>query len=209
MVQQAEEKENTKARILDYARDRFFEVGFARVSVDDITSELGMSKKTFYKHFERKEDLVSEIISRVLGNTGRRVQEIAAMPDPFPAKIDALVRVLGTVFRTISKHMLRDLQLHCPDVWNRIQVFRREHILAIWSTLIEEGKRTGYVRPEINQQVFMLSLFATVENIINPAVLVNQPFSCDEALESIIAIYLTGILTPDAAQTLSRLQHTS
>jgi AcrR family transcriptional regulator len=205
----AEEKDNAKDKILDHARRRFFEEGFARVSVDDITSELGMSKKTFYKNFERKEDLVNEIVSRTLGETRRRVEGIAAMPEPFPAKIDALVRILGTVFKTISKHMLRDLQIHCPDVWDRIQVFRREHILAIWSTLIEEGKRTGYVRPEINRQVFILSLYATVENIINPAVLVNQPFSCDEALESIIAIYLTGILTPDAAQTLSRLQHTS
>lgn len=201
-------QETAKERILDHARARFFDEGIARVSVDDITSELGMSKKTFYKYFERKEDLVHEIVSRMLGEIGLKVQGILSMHAPFPAKIDALVRVVGMVFKTISKHMLRDLQVHVPEAWEHIQTFRRERILTIWATLIEEGKRTGYIRPGINQRVFMLSLYAAVENVVNPTVLSNEQFSCDDALESIIAIFLTGILTDQAAQTFHRLQHT-
>lgn len=202
-------RDPVKERILDHARARFFDEGIARVSVDEITSELGMSKKTFYKYFERKEDLVREIVSRMTGEIGLKVERIMSMHAPFPAKLDALVRVVGLVFKTISKHMLRDLQMHVPDAWEHIQTFRRERILTIWTTLITEGKRDGYIRPEINQRVFMLSLYAAVENVVNPTVLSNEQFSCDDAIESIIAIFLTGILTDQAAQTFHSLQHSS
>jgi AcrR family transcriptional regulator len=204
-----EMRDPVKERILEHARERFFADGIARVSVDEITSELGMSKKTFYKYFERKEDLVREIVSRMTGEIGLKVQGIVSMQAPFPTKMDALVRVVGLVFKTISKHMLRDLQIYVPDAWEHIQTFRRERILTIWTTLINEGKRDGYIRPEINQRVFMLSLYAAVENVVNPTVLSNEQFSCDDAIESIIAIFLTGILTDQAAQTFHSLQQSS
>ena len=205
----AEMQNPVKERILDHARTRFFDEGIARVSVDEITSELGMSKKTFYKCFERKEDLVREIVSRMLGEIGLKIQGIVSMDAPFPAKIDALVRVVGMIFKTISKHMLRDLQVYVPDAWAHIQTFRRERILTTWAALIEEGKTTGYIRPEINQRVFVLSFFAAVENVVNPTVLSNEQFSCDDAIESIITIFLTGILTDQATQTFHGLHHTS
>lgn len=197
-----------KERILEHARTRFFDEGIARVSVDEITSELGMSKKTFYKYFDRKEELVQEIVSRMLGETGLKVDGIVAMQVPFPAKLEALLGIAGRVFKTINKKMLRDLQIFAPEAWVQIQTFRRERIFTTWAALIQEGKSTGYIRSEINPRVFLLALYAAVENVVNPAVLSNESFSCDEALESIIAIFLNGILTDQAAESFHRLHHT-
>ncbi len=202
-------RDPVKERILTHARTRFFEEGITRVSVADITADLGMSKKTFYKSFARKEDLVHEIVSRMLGDIELSIEGILSLQAPFPDKVDALVRVVGGVFKTLSKQMLRDLQAHVPEAWARIRKFRQVEILRTWSGLIDEGTRTGYVRPEINQRVFLLSLYAAVENVVNPTVLADESFSCDDALESIIAIFLTGILTDQAAGTFHRLHHTS
>jgi TetR/AcrR family transcriptional regulator, transcriptional repressor of aconitase len=194
-----------KERILEHARARFFADGFARVSVDEITSELGMSKKTFYKHFDRKEDLVHSIVARMLGEADMRVQAVLSMQAPFPDKLDALMKLVGVVFKTISKNMLRDLQTYAPEAWENIQTFRRQRVFTTWAALFDEGKRTGYVRPNIDHRVFHLALYSTIEGIINPTVLANESFSADEALQSIAAIFLTGILTPDAAQTFHNL----
>lgn len=198
-----------KERIIEHARVRFLSEGFARVSVDEITSELGMSKKTFYKFFDRKEDLVHLLVDRMLGLVNCRINEVTARDVPFPAKLDALVRLIGTVFKTISKNMIRDLQAYVPEAWMQIQTFRREKILTMWAELVQEGKRAGYVRPEINQRVFLLALTSTVEGIVNPAVLTNESFSADEALETIVSIFMSGILTPEAARELHSYHHTS
>lgn len=52
-------------RILGTARTLFLAHGFRSVRVDGIVHELGMSKKTFYLHFQNKEELVRTV---VLGN---------------------------------------------------------------------------------------------------------------------------------------------
>jgi AcrR family transcriptional regulator len=201
--------DNTKERITDYSRTRFLDDGFARVSVDEICSALGMSKKTFYKYFNSKEDLVHAIVDRMLAEAGAKVEAILAMHAPFPAKLDALVRTVGGIFRSISKHLIRDLQVHIPDTWARIQTFRREKIFVLWTRIIEEGKNTGYVRPEVNTRVFMLALLSTVEAIITPATLMNESFSSDEALETILTIFMKGILTDVAASEFHGIPHNS
>lgn len=55
-------RDERRARILQVARDVFFEVGYAGASMSLISSRLGGSKATLYAYFNSKEDLFSAII---------------------------------------------------------------------------------------------------------------------------------------------------
>jgi hypothetical protein len=145
----------------------------------------------------------------MLAEISSGMEAITRLDVPFPVKLEALIHLVGRVFRTISKNMIRDLQAHLPESWALIQTFRRDKIFALWTDLVEEGKHAGYVRQEINQRVFLFALTSTVEGIVNPTVLTNESFSADEALESIVTIFLKGILTLDAARELNDLHPTS
>ena len=48
----------TRQRILEVADRLFYRQGIRAVGVDLITAELGISKKTLYRHFRSKDDLV-------------------------------------------------------------------------------------------------------------------------------------------------------
>ena len=67
------EDEITKEKIFSVCEERFFREGFASVSVDEISTNLAMSKKTFYKHFASKEDLVQQIMERFMGTVRSHV----------------------------------------------------------------------------------------------------------------------------------------
>lgn len=54
----------SKKRIMDAAEKLFGEKGYVGTSVQDILSELGMSKGGFYHYFETKLDLLNEICLR-------------------------------------------------------------------------------------------------------------------------------------------------
>ena len=47
-----------REKILDTAGNMFLNYGFKSVTMDDIANEMGISKKTIYKSFENKVDLV-------------------------------------------------------------------------------------------------------------------------------------------------------
>jgi len=50
--------ESSRDRIIQVAHDLFYRVGFQAVGLDAILAEVGVTKTTFYNHFQTKDDLV-------------------------------------------------------------------------------------------------------------------------------------------------------
>ena len=48
----------TRQRLIDAAIKRFYRDGFRNVGIDQILTDVGISKTAFYKHFECKDDLM-------------------------------------------------------------------------------------------------------------------------------------------------------
>src|SRR6476659_2319572 len=48
----------TRQKLVEAATRRFYRDGFRNVGIDQILSDVGISKTAFYKHFECKEDLM-------------------------------------------------------------------------------------------------------------------------------------------------------
>ncbi|MBS1564970.1 MAG: helix-turn-helix transcriptional regulator, partial [Bacteroidetes bacterium] len=51
-----------RERIRDKAHELFMQYGIRSVSMDDIATHLGMSKKTIYQYFSDKDELVDEVL---------------------------------------------------------------------------------------------------------------------------------------------------
>ena len=49
-----------REKILQRATDLFLTLGFKSVTMDDLASEMGISKKTIYTHFKNKTQLVED-----------------------------------------------------------------------------------------------------------------------------------------------------
>ncbi len=54
--------ETARDRIIRAAHDLFYRVGFHTVGLDAILYEVGVTKTTFYNHFESKDDLVRAVL---------------------------------------------------------------------------------------------------------------------------------------------------
>ena len=56
---------NTRQRLIESARARFYRDGFRNVGIDQILDDVGISRTAFYKHFESKDDLMLEVLEWV------------------------------------------------------------------------------------------------------------------------------------------------
>ena len=54
---------STKDRLVDVAHGLFYRDGFHTVGLDRILGEVGVTKTTFYNHFQSKEDLMLEVLN--------------------------------------------------------------------------------------------------------------------------------------------------
>jgi AcrR family transcriptional regulator len=53
---------DTRTRLIETAQDLFYRDGFHTVGLDRLLAEVGLTKTTFYNHFESKEDLILAVL---------------------------------------------------------------------------------------------------------------------------------------------------
>ena len=184
-------------RILLFASDQFMRLGFGKVTIDEIASGLGMSKKTIYKFFPSKEDLLRAGVRFMLQGIARRIEEIVSSNKPVTEKLADIMILIGRQVGKVSRLSIMNLQRVAPDVWKEIETFRREQILYKMNRLIEQGRREKVIREELNEHVLMLMLIHSVQGIITPDVLSQAPFSAEEAFKTVMKTIFEGALTDE------------
>src|SRR3954468_19385168 len=90
----------TRQRLIDAGVQRFYRDGFRSVGIDQILTDVGISKTAFYKHFESKEDLMIaalEMQNEWLQNTFRSMIAERGGPTPIGqlhAAFDVVERII-------------------------------------------------------------------------------------------------------------------
>lgn len=194
-------------RILLHARDRFRVEGFARVTVDDLVSSLAMSKKTFYTVFESKDDLVHQIMQRRMGEIGVNIDRILNSPQNSVIKLNELMEFLGALISRIGFPFMVDVQRYLPELWKKIEDFRARKVADTFGKLVDQGMREGLIRADLNKRVFITAYYASIQQIMQPAILANESFSAHEALKEIVAIFFQGAMTERGRRDLTNLQN--
>src|SRR5512139_2146876 len=137
---------NEQERILEAAREKFFEQGFVKVTVDEISTDLGISKKTLYKFFPSKEDLVRSVIHLMMRQVNNRIERIIKSDAPFIGKMSDLLLFIGRMWGRAGRQFPMDMKKYFPDLWREIEVFRRERILTNIQKIFVQAKQEGVLR---------------------------------------------------------------
>jgi AcrR family transcriptional regulator len=189
-----------KQRILEVAAKRFFEYGIFKVTIDEVAADLGMSKKTIYKYFPSKDELLLATVRMNMERVGKEIAGITNSDESFEKKIAAFLLVVGRQVRRISPQFLNDIRRFSPELWIEIDTFRRELVIAKLKQMFMRGKQEKYFREDLNIELFYLVLLNAAQGIINPQTLSEHSFSAVKAFQEIIKILFEGALTAEARQ---------
>jgi len=185
-------------RIISFAREHFLHEGFSKVTLDEIAAELGMSKKTLYKYFEDKEDLLRAGVEENLRKISREIETITASNDPFAEKLARVMMIIGKQMSRLSRGAMLDMQKFTPELWNQIETFRKDQIFNKIGKMMAHAREENVFRPYINEQILTLMIINCVQGILNPEVLSQNSFSAEDAFKSIFRTIFEGALTDDA-----------
>ena len=185
-----------KDRILETARDKFFQLGFARVTMDEIARDLGISKRTLYEHYASKETLLREVLKRLTEEIETRIE--ATLRDKSTDFLDKLIQVwtfLASKLSKIGPLFQSDLQRHAPEIWREVDARRARIIQQKFGELLKKGVQNKTFRRDIDVQFLILIYSTLIQRIINPETLSQLPFSASQAFEAILRVLFEGILT--------------
>lgn len=146
--------------IIQIALSQFHHLGIRSVSVDDICATLRISKKTFYQHFKKKEDLIEEIILHVQNEfSGRCMRQFKDKNS-----IDIFIMNIREIKRAIEKESFlfwHDLKKYYPKLFSKYYDLQRDVIRINFEQNIHRGIEEGFYREDID--IEMLSYFHTVQ----------------------------------------------
>ncbi len=178
------------------ARESFFRSGFVRVTMDEIATSLRLSKATLYKLFASKKDLLRAIIQEFMREALAGVEAIIGREDlGFTAKLAALSLVLGRRLAELGPLLVRDIRQAAPDLWQEIEDFRREKILANFRRLIDAGRREGVFRNDLDPDLALQMFLLLIERLVNPETILSQGIPADEIFRTVVEVYFRGMLT--------------
>jgi AcrR family transcriptional regulator len=187
-----------KNRILAKADEMFQHYGFSKVTMEEIASNLGISKKTLYKSFSNKEHILKEIVHNVKCEVESFVETlIADKKIEFMEKLTSFMNFLVKHSARFNTPMIQDLAKNHPQIWQEIQEFRKKKALKNFSKLLEEGIQKGIFRKDVNKEVIVLLYISAIHSLINPETLSLLPVSAEQVFDNILKIVFEGILSND------------
>jgi len=191
--------EEKRRMILDRSRSLFFQRGVSSLTMDDIASLQGISKKTLYRFFPNKEALlfsaVEDRIAAIAAEVGRLERDSGI---PWIDRIAGIFKVVGRQIGEISEAILRDIYYNHPEVWERLDKFRQQRVFAIVSGLLAEGRKKGFIRKDIDGRLVPLLFVSAISAVLTPSQMVKLPFPPAMLFDSFIRILFGGILSDSA-----------
>jgi len=182
-------------RVVTAARRQFFTLGFRTVSMDDLATELGMSKKTLYTHFPSKTALVQAVLREKFEEVEADLSRIRS--EGSSSVESALRHLLDCVQRhtaEIQPAFVRDIGRETPELFQLVEQRRRELISRHFGALFEKGRKAGMIRKDIPVHLIIEILLGAVQAIMNPTRLAALGLTLEAGYSSIVRVILEGAM---------------
>ncbi len=183
-----------KLKILTHSRRKFHREGFYKTSMDEIALELQMSKKTIYKYFPSKENLLEEICTSTSCEILNSVEAIIESNEDVVVKFVKLLNIHTQFTINISEKWIRDLSVHAPEIRKKIDETKNEQIDKFLRKLLEQGKREKLIE-NYPTPIIIATFRSALTSVLTTDFLVNNKFSMHHAFKATYELLLNGILT--------------
>jgi AcrR family transcriptional regulator len=183
-----------QTKIIEQIEDKLFKEGFYKTTMDDVASELGMSKKTIYKFFPSKDDLIMAIAKHFMNRMKSKIVPALNSDKNAIEKLAELINILATASDKVSPKRMDEIRKYFPNLWNEIDSFRTKMMFGNITKVIDQGKKEGLFI-DYPTTIIMNILVASIRNIVNPDFILNNNFSIIEAARFAFKIIIGGIVT--------------
>lgn len=151
-----------RERLVAAAEEQFRRFGYRRTTVDDITRRAGTGKGSLYLHFDSKESVYLAVIEASLERFVTRATAALHAEGTVPRRLAALVQVTAEHYghdELLRASLLGDSSLVDGRPAALAADIQRSRIRALLSEILEEGRRDGTLRADIDPDTTAAVLF--------------------------------------------------
>lgn len=193
-----------RAVILEAALMTFVKRGYPETKVAEIASEAGLAEGTLYNYFSSKEDLLLALFDEKWGGIIDEIKgKIGRLNDP-NKKLKAIFSLVVRMFkknRQLAELFMVDIK-QSSIFLNNYTINRIVEFLDLIEDVLEEGKRKGVYRKDLDTRVAKMIIFGAAHGILLSWVLSESTavknqmfkFSLYRAAKTLKDIFKSGLV---------------
>ena len=191
-----------KEKILQKASDLFLNLGFKSVTMDDIASEMGISKKTIYSHFSTKLKLVQASTFYVLDKINTGICDICS------GELNPIEEVF--TIKSLVMDQLKDekssphyqLQKYYPRIFKLLKDKQFESVNECVKHNLERGIDQGIYRKEIDLDIITRFYLNGNSGLMNYELFPMDRFNTSHLKDTFLEYHIRAIATDKGLKIL-------
>lgn len=191
-----------RERILDAASRLFLHYGYKRTTVDDIASEAGMAKGSFYLHFDSKEAAFGAASQRVCDSVLDMMKQTAASDLSVEEKLHKLF-----VDSSLQEWDFCHQAPHAPELWSEVLAAAAKYTVPAYETarkivadVIAEGQANGVFAPAPDARTVSELLQIATQGFEPPYILIESRQQIETRLPQLLDLFIRGMKSRPVTQ---------
>jgi AcrR family transcriptional regulator len=175
--------------------------------MDDISRQLGISKKTLYQHYPDKNELVLAVI--MLNVTGHKdaLESICGTASNAVEELLRVVKQMAGMMQGINPGMFYDLQKYHPTVWTQFSEFKEKFALEKIIENLTRGINEGLYRSDFNVEIIAKMRLTQIDQCLTGELFPESKFSMQKIMEQLTDHFMHGVLTLKGHKLLNKYKN--
>lgn len=193
-----------KHKIIQKATDLFLKHGFKSVTMDAISDELGISKKTIYLHFKNKTALVKQCTYSIMERITTGIDAICSL-DQNP--IDELFEIKEFIMHQLENEQSApqyQLQKYYPEISKSLHQQQFDKLMECTKRNMTKGINGGLYRKNLNPDFIARLYFLGITGIRDQKIFPVKQYSAKYITDEYLEYHLRGIVTKEGLNSLNR-----
>ena len=188
-------EKDTGERIKQTAHGLFMQFGLRSVSMDDIATGLGISKKTIYQFYQDKDALVEDVIASIIEHNQFCCQKDREGSMNAIHEIFLAMDFMMEIFKSMNPSLVFDMQKYYPGAFLKFSEHKNNYLQGMIKTNILRGIEEELYREDL--QVEILSRFRVESMMLpfNPDFQSKVKFNLAVIEEELILHFLFGLVS--------------
>jgi len=181
--------------ILNVSAELFKKNGLHSTTMDDIAHEMRISKKTIYKKYRSKKEILSNIASIFFMNYEKRYENLKGAKNAVKELL-LLLQYLTDFFSYLHPRIIFDIKKYYPEIWKMFLKHSDNVILENIKQNLKRGIEEGVFRKEININLVAKLTVEQIQLAFDPTLFPHDQYPLNETLQQLLKMYLFGTTHP-------------
>lgn len=196
--------EPKKKDILEQALKLFMRFGVKSMTMDDVATQLRISKKTLYEHFSDKNDLVEQVVIGVCKHHRVTIEAICERGLNAIDENHEITKFIVAQIGGVHPSVQFDLQKYHPKAWSILDETERTDIYRCVSTNLKKGLKEGLYRDDLDVEVITRLYIARMDATWDGQVFPQDQFNISEVLWKHFEYHIRGIASKKGLDYLEK-----